>query len=195
MTHEAVPSRTGETAQERIFIRPARADDAPELARLAQELGYPTGAGEMHRRLGIIAGHADHAVFVAERDDRATEGKRAAAEASNRRILGWIHVARRLLLESGESAEILGLIVDRRARRLGIGRRLVEAAEPWSRARGLECIVVRSNVAREESHRFYPALDFALAKTQRVYVKPLSRSTGICEPVRKEYLDPHEGIA
>lgn len=139
-------------------IRRADPRDAPELARLAAELGYQASAAAMRSRLDLLADR-DHAVFV--------------ADEAGAPLLGWIHVARRIALESGESAEILGLVVAAAARRRGVGKRLVAIAELWSRDRGLDRIVVRSNVARTESHEFYPALDYILAKSQRVYMKQL----------------------
>lgn len=143
-----------------IRVRRAREADAPQLARLSGELGYPVEAAEMRRRLAVLEARTDHAVFVAERE-RPGE------------MLGWIHVGISILLESGESAEILGLVVDPSGRRSGTGRKLAAAAEAWGRALGLVRIVVRSNAVREESHRFYPAIGYSLAKTQRVYVKTL----------------------
>ena len=148
-------------------IRAAREADAPELARLSAQLGYPSGAAAMRERLARIGARADHAVFVAEPLE-APAGNASAA------LLGWVHVGGGIWLESGESAEILGLVVGAAARRGGVGRRLVAAAEQWSRAAGLARIVVRSNAVRPEAHAFYPKLEYALAKTQRVYVKSLS---------------------
>jgi len=143
-------------------IRPADPHDAAELARLAAELGYPASAAAMRLRLQWLEG----------RDDAVL-----AAAAAGAPLLGWIHVGRRVALESGECAEILGLVVGAAARRLGVGKRLVAAAEAWSRDRGLDRIVVRSNAARTESHRFYPALEYALAKSQHVYQKTLAAGT------------------
>lgn len=143
-------------------MRPARADDAPELARLAAELGYPTSIDIMRRRCSALEDRSDHVVFVAER--------------SGGGLIGWAHVASTVTLESGESAELLGLVVDRTARRAGAGRRLVAAAEKWSRERGLERLVVRSNVRRTEAHHFYPSLGYAPTKTQHVYLKKLTSS-------------------
>lgn len=140
-------------------IRRADPQDAAELARLAAELGYQASVEAMRLRLHLLAGQ-DHAVFVVD-EARAP-------------LLGWIHVARRITLESGVSAEILGLVVATAARRRGVGKQLLIVAEAWSRERGLERIVVRSNVARTESHEFYPALDYILAKSQRVYMKRLA---------------------
>jgi GNAT superfamily N-acetyltransferase len=152
----------------------ARSDDAPEIARLASELGYQTEAGEMRWRIEMIGANPDHGAFVAQRNNLPMEAIGGAPVGrSDGPIQGWVHVVRRILLESGESAEIVGLVVEPSARRGGVGRRLVVAAEEWSRALGLDRIIVRSNSVREEPHRFYPALDFALTKTQRVYIKRL----------------------
>lgn len=156
-----------------LSIRRARVDDAPEVARLAGELGYPGAADQMRQRLETIGASSDHAVFAAERGACAVGEPGACAGRSAAPLLGWIHVARRILLESGECAEIVGLVVVVGARRAGVGRRLVAAAEQWSRSLALQRIVVRSNAVRTESHEFYPALDYALAKSQRVYVKQL----------------------
>lgn len=164
---------------EGAVIRFARAEDVPELARLAAELGYPTSADAMQRRFELLDSSPDNAIFVAEREDHAMERRIGGLlERPAIALQGWIHVVRRLVLESGESAEILGLVVGRAVRRSGVGRRLVAAAEEWSRAEGLDRIVVRSNLVRTESHQFYPALGYAPTKSQQVYVKPLGAASG-----------------
>ena len=161
---------------DRISIRPACSDDVRQLVRLAGELGYPTETDEMRLRLEKITSRTDHAVFVAERRAPAPGRPGSSNGRGGEGILGWVHVAREISLEAGETAEILGLVVDRGARRAGVGRRLVTAAEEWGRALALRRIVVRSAVTREEAHRFYPALGYLLAKTQRKYVKALGGS-------------------
>ena len=55
----------------------------------------------------------------------------------------------------------------------GQGAQLVAAAEAWAMRRGVARIVVRSNVAREAAHGFYPALGYRLLKTQHVYAKTI----------------------
>lgn len=146
-------------------VRSAGVQDAPALARLSVELGYQADADVVRERLALLASLTRHAVFVAERDTAQAE--------SARDVIGWIHVGRAISLEAGESAEIFGLIVGAAGRRAGVGRALVAHAERWARDCGLARIVVRSNALRTEAHLFYPALDYVLAKTQRVYVKPL----------------------
>jgi GNAT superfamily N-acetyltransferase len=137
-------------------IRHAQIDDAAEMARLAGELGYPMATPEMARRLGVLLPNDLHYIAVA---------------AAGKELLGWVHVEHRFSLEGGDRAELMGLVVDSRARRHGLGRELVDVAENWARARGLPAVTVRSNAARELSHPFYEALGYVREKTQHVYRK------------------------
>lgn len=140
-------------------IRSARADDAADIARLATELGYPSTEREIRTRIERLLQSEAYFLVVAE-----VEGT----------IIGWIAAERRLLLESGERAEIVGLIVTGTARRSGMGRVLVDAAEGWARRQGLIRMAVRSSVARAESHLFYQSLGYVRAKTQHAYLKSIA---------------------
>lgn len=142
-----------------IAMRSARIADATAIARLAGELGYPCELQSIEQRLGWLHAQPGHWVGV--------------AELPPRQLVGWVHVARCMTLETGEFAEILGLVVDGSARRQGIGRALVVAAEQWGREAGLARLTVRSNSARHESHPFYLALGYSRPKSQHVYQKPL----------------------
>ncbi|HEX5049905.1 MAG TPA: GNAT family N-acetyltransferase [Gammaproteobacteria bacterium] len=139
-------------------IRRARLDDAPEIARLSGELGYPVSVDEITQRLAVLL-----------RDER----HHVAVVGAGERLLAWMHVEQRASLERGERAELMGLIVDTSARRHGWGRKLVDVAERWARERGLGSITVRSNVARDGAHPFYERLGYARRKTQHVYTKVL----------------------
>jgi GNAT superfamily N-acetyltransferase len=139
-----------------LEIRSAQLDDAPEMARLSAQLGYPMSAEEMAQLVGKLLAGSQHFIAVAP-------GERES-------LLGWIHAEHRFSLE-GECTEIMGLVVDTKARRGGTGRALVDAAERWAAERGLREVAVRSNVVRELSHPFYVALGFTRKKTQHVYRK------------------------
>ena len=130
-------------------IRRAIPSDSAALAALSTQLGYPTQPAEAAERLGN-----DGAVLVAE-DDGA--------------ILGWIHVCGIRFFQSPPFAEIGGLVVDEAARGKGIGRLLVEAAVRWAAEQGYGKVRVRSNVVREDAHRFYEREGFRRVKTQAVF--------------------------
>lgn len=140
-------------------LRPARVEDAAEIARLSGELGYPVSIDAMHARLHALLPLPQHRIVVAQGEHGG--------------LLGWIAVERRHTLESGERIEIAGLVVDAAARGSGVGRALVADAEQWALAQGFGAIGVRSNVAREGSHPFYESLGYVRAKTQHVYRKRL----------------------
>jgi len=141
-------------------LRNARLDDAAQIARLADALGYPATVQDIAARLTELLPHSHHHVVVAHGDHE---------------LLGWVAVERRLTLESGGRIEIVGLVVSPIARRNGIGQALVADAERWALAQGFESIVVRSNVLRAESHPFYERLGYVRRKTQHLYSKPLGQ--------------------
>jgi len=141
-----------------VHIRTVRADDAEAVARLSGELGYPADADTMRARLEPLLGSPDHGVFIATIEGRA---------------VGWIHVSIAQHLQAEVRAEIGGLVVSTEWRSAGIGARLVARAEQWARDRGLTGMVVRSQIKREDAHRFYLREGYARTKTSAVFSKEL----------------------
>jgi GNAT superfamily N-acetyltransferase len=136
------------------------AADAVAVAALTAELGYPTGAPQMHDRLAaILARPDDHALLVAVNADDQP--------------IGWIHVALTHTLETEPMATIAGLVVTELARSAGIGRQLLEAGEAWARERSIPTMQVRSRMSRERAHRFYQREGYEHVKTSGVFRKPL----------------------
>jgi GNAT superfamily N-acetyltransferase len=151
-----------------IEIRRALLDDAVEMARLSGELGYPLSADEMGLRLTVLLAEERHLVVV------IAEGKA---------LHGWAHAEHRFTLEGGDRTEIMGLVVDARARGQGMGRQLVEVVEAWTIARGLSAVTVRSNATRADAHPFYETLGYKRRKTQHVYTKTVTGKRGDDAPV------------
>jgi GNAT superfamily N-acetyltransferase len=141
-----------------VRIRAPRLEDAPRLAVLSAELGYPSSAADIAGRLSGLLQRTDHCLRVAE----SPEGE----------VMGWIHAEERRILEAGVWCEIAGLVVGSAYRGHGAGRALVGEVEGWARERGLSTVKVRSNVTREESHPFYLRLGYVRIKTQHVYLRP-----------------------
>lgn len=150
-------------------VRSAALADAAAIARLSGQLGYPVAIQSLATRLERLLGLEDQALFV------ATDAKGE--------VVGWIHGAQQLLVESGARCEILGLVVDEAVRRSGVGRQLVEAAEQWARGQGLSEVSVRSAVGRAESHHFYQQLGYERVKSQHVYRKQLGGAGLAVSPV------------
>lgn len=128
-------------------IRPAGPQDAPGVAALLAELGYPDGgAGQVRERLARWAAAENGAVLVAEHAGR---------------LAGAVAVAAIPYFEhDGSWGRIVALVVAGESRGLGIGRRLVRAAE--QAALGLGCLVmeVTSARSRDEAPAFYRAVGY-----------------------------------
>jgi GNAT superfamily N-acetyltransferase len=142
-----------------IRIRRARLSDAARLAELSGQLGYPTEATEMKRRLKSIKPESQHAAFVAEDPEHG--------------VVGWLHVSAIPLLEVNLRAEINGLVVAEGQRSRGAGWLLLREAERWARKHKCKSMSVRSNVVRERAHGFYERHSYEHYKTQKVFRKPL----------------------
>lgn len=140
-------------------IRTATAADAPQLAPLAAQLGYPSTAEQVTERLCEILDDAAHAILVAESKDH--------------RIAGYIEIFPFRTIGSEPRIEIASLVVDESCRSQGVGRLLMNHAENWARARGFKEMGLRSNVIRERAHEFYENLGYRVNKTQKSFRKPL----------------------
>jgi ribosomal protein S18 acetylase RimI-like enzyme len=140
-----------------MLIRRCLLSDAPAVAELATELGYPSDAAQAGARLAWLLGRDEDAVFAAEVDGA---------------VAGWLHAREVRLLESEPFGEIAGLIVAAPRREQGIGKALLQAAIAWTAERGLPTLRVRSNILRTETHRWYQAAGFEILKTQLVFSRP-----------------------
>jgi GNAT superfamily N-acetyltransferase len=139
-------------------IRPAEPADAPALAVLATQLGYPSTPEQIAARLADVTPRPENAVLVALAEDQ---------------VIAWIHVAGHHGIETDPFAQILALVVDEHHRGAGTGAALVEAASAWAGRSGFRTLRVRSNVVRERTHRFYERLGFARIKTQVAFARPI----------------------
>lgn len=141
-----------------VRLRPPLPSDAPTLAALAGELGYPTDAEQLLGRLAALS-PTDAALIV-------------AADAADAPI-GWCQVELFRTLIEPLSALIVGLVVGDGHRSEGIGVALLEAAEGWARARDCRRMVVATRITRERAHRFYAREGYAVNKTSYFLDKPL----------------------
>ena len=140
-----------------ITIRPMSEADAEAVAQLSSELGYPSDADAVRRRLRAVD-PADFLVVAVRPPDVA---------------IGFIHGRMTRTVEAEPRVHIVGLVVSSKARRAGVGRRLIAEVERWAAMTDAEMVVVKSNTARGEAHEFYPAAGYEKLKTQAVYVKRL----------------------
>ena len=137
----------------RIEIRACTPNDAERLSPLFAQLGYPAAVELIAARLHAL--DPKTTVLVAQHDAK---------------IVGFVAVSvyPEFIVEE---AVVLGLVVDEAARNEGIGAELLRAAENWAWERGAASIVVRSNVVREDAHRFYQREGYRRQKSQHIFEK------------------------
>jgi GNAT superfamily N-acetyltransferase len=135
-------------------IRDAVIADAPALARLLGQLGYPADADAVRRRLERLG---DDRLFVAEVDGD---------------VVGFaqLHVSPAIEYD-GDAAKLAALVVDAARRGEGIGRALVAAVEQDARRRGCVLLFVTTAERRTDAHAFYERL--GLEYTGRRFAKRL----------------------
>ncbi len=133
--------------------------DAAALARLAGELGYPADETQTDRRLEHVLSDKDQQIFVAEESGGA--------------VVGWVHVHLGRWLVVNPRGEVMGLIVSSALRGRGVGRRLMQAAEAWTKEQGGTLLTLRSNIVRKEAHVFYECLGYKVTKTSLNFSKTL----------------------
>jgi GNAT superfamily N-acetyltransferase len=140
-------------------MRPMVAADAPVVASLATQLGYPSSPDEIATRFEELRRRPEDEVLV-------------ATDAEDKPI-GWVHVARVAALETGPTALVGGLVVDEAHRSSGVGAELLAAAEVWAGRHGAVRMVVRSRTTRQRAHRFYERAGYVQIKLSHVFEKPL----------------------
>ncbi len=138
------------------IVRRLTAADAEEVAELSGQLGYQADATVMRRRLEAMADDPDRVALGAVLDGR---------------LVGWIDGFVERHLQSDDVVDIGGLVVGDGARGQGIGRRLCEEIERWTREKGIGRVRVRSQIKREDAHRFYLRDGYEKVKTSLVFEK------------------------
>ncbi|GIF37160.1 GNAT family N-acetyltransferase [Actinoplanes xinjiangensis] len=129
-----------------LQLRPIRLTDAPQLAGLLGQLGYPTTGAAVHRRLDLWLDDPASRLLGAD-DDGVLAGVAA------------LHVMPMLEID-GRLGRLLALVVDERYRSRGVGRLLVTAVEERARAAGCVKMEVTSSRHRTRTHEFYRLLGY-----------------------------------
>jgi len=134
-----------EPTRHTLEVRDARPDDAPALAALLAELGYPAPDAVVAERLEALRQEGEVVLVAARGGDRLG-------------VLS-IHVTP-VLHRPTPVARLTLLVVPERARGQGVGRALVEAGERILAARGCALVEVTSNRRRTDAHAFYERLGY-----------------------------------
>jgi ribosomal protein S18 acetylase RimI-like enzyme len=150
------PEPNAPAAEPKLRIRNADAVDGEAIAPLLAELGYEAEADGLADRIGRHS-RISEPVLVAKLGDTLVG------------CLTW-HVMP-VIHRPQPVGRITMLVVAQGARRKGIGRALVEAAESRLRQRGCGLVEVTSNVKLKAAHAFYRRLGFE--RTSHRFAKAL----------------------
>ena len=141
-----------------MSIRRLAVDDAEAAAELSSQLGYPCSARDLRERIEEMLRAADRVAFAAVADGQ---------------MVGWIDAAMERHLQAPASVVIGGLVVREDMRGLGVGKLLCVEVEEWARSKSVPLVRVRSQIKREDAHRFYLRDGYSKVKTSFVFEKPV----------------------
>ncbi len=128
-----------------IAVRPATAADAPAIAALFTDEGYPAGPSDIKGRLARFDAPTSR-VVIAEYDGA---------------ILGFVAVHALPRFEHDDwIVRVLALVVDAGARERGVGRALMGEAERFGRDIGATFVEVTAGHHRPEARHLYESLNY-----------------------------------
>ena len=143
----------------RMIVRAAQRGDAGAVAALSAQLGYDETEDGIRKRLDDIRAQGNGEVYVAVVPPDV--------------VVGWVQVFALLLVEVPPLAEVGGIVVDSRYRRIGVGRSLMEAAELWARQNGLATLRLRAHGQRDDARAFYRRLGYGELAASTLFSKVL----------------------
>ncbi len=129
-------------------IRKATKNDIPQLVYLMEQLGYPTSVDKMQIRFNNIESNPNYHTLIAEMDGK---------------VVGLAGLCTGLFYEfDGSYVRIVAFVVDSNYRRKGIGKKLIQEAENWSRKQGAITIGLNSGnrEERKAAHQFYLSMGY-----------------------------------
>jgi len=142
-------------------IRNIRVTDYREIYALNQAFNPRLDAfseTQVKERIESLLKKDRDIVFVYEQDDE---------------VVGYIHGSPYELLFSESLVNVLGFVVKESHRNQGIGSRLIDRLEAWSRDNGYFGMKLLTHPNRIDAHRFYENRGYVFTKDQKNYVKNL----------------------
>jgi len=137
-------------SEDNLIIRDASVEDIQSLTLLMNDLGYPTHIEQMQTRFNKINSHPDYKTIVAE---------------LNGEVVGMAGLCKGIFYEmDGLYMRILAFVVKESCRKMGIGKKMILAAEDWAIEQALHTILINSGnrIERQASHLFYEQMGYSV---------------------------------
>ena len=159
-------SRLGAQNGGHDMVRRMEERDAQAIRELCENaLGHDAQEDWIRQRIAELS--ADPVYYLAVYEDEADHCVKGFVQAEAYRLLygdnGW---------------NIMALAVMKKARRQGIGKRLVRSLEQHARTHGDRFVRLNSRMEREEAHAFYEHLGYACDKIQKRFIRYLDQPEG-----------------
>jgi len=149
--------------EKEVVVRPVIAEDAADICELCcMDLGYQCDKFLVSERISQLEADKE-AVFVAVLDEK---------------VVGFIHIEKYTILYFEAMTNILGLAVNSKLRKKGIGRALLERAEKWAVEKDISLVRLNSGITRAGAHKFYRRLGYGMEKEQIRFMKRLEGIDG-----------------
>lgn len=143
----------------KIDIREANIEDCEAIFKLNKnEMGYDYDLENTRERLTYILQRPNHKIFVAE---------------INNQVVGYVHGNDYDLIYKDSLKNIMGIAVDHRYKRNGIGKKLMNEIENWAFKTGAVGVRLLSGEERISSHEFYKSCGYVNKKDQKNFIKIL----------------------
>ncbi len=149
---------------DKVAVRDARDSDCAAIAALLGELGYPTQARAVERRLAGL---------------RKAGGSRVLVATVGTSVVGVVGLqVMPLLHRDHKSCRVLALCVTADFTRQGVGTRLMRAAESVARRAGCHRMELTTATERTGAHAFYRRLGYKEASLR--FAKTVTRGRLPC---------------
>ena len=140
-----------------IKIRECKLEDCEIIYRLNKdEMGYDYPLEETMKKLEFLLQSDNDKIYVAVIDDN---------------VVGYIHANNYDVIYFPHMKNIMGIAVDKKYKRQGIGRKLLEAVEKWANETNARGIRLVSGASRKSAHEFYRNCGYDGGKEQLNFKK------------------------
>lgn len=140
-----------------IKIRECQIDDYVSIYRINKEcMGYDYPLDKTKEKIDQIVNSQKDKIYIAE---------------INQQVVGYIHACDYDLIYMEPLKNIMGIAVDSKYQRMGIGRQLLEAIEKWAKETGAAGVRLVSGESRYEAHLFYQSCGYCFVKNQKNFIK------------------------
>lgn len=145
------------------MIRSICDEDAESIRRICiQALGHETTRQLVCQRIKELSDNSNYYIVVYEDD-------------SSHEVLGFLQAERYNLLYGENGWNIIALAVSFDGQKRGIGKQLLRSLEEYTEQTGYSFVRLNCNITRDDAHAFYLHQGYKSDKTQKRFIKYITR--------------------